>query len=244
MLAFLTVFLSASPARFIWGSRAYSTDAPRPSPEAASPHPAALGHLGPSNLQSSQVEGHPILPPAPSLAARAPALSLPAAPDRPPPGLSSPAAPPGTEPGVRAAASRGQGRSRSPRAPPTGPSSPRHPPRPGSPPPGRSVLTGRWSPPGRQQERRRGIQRPRPGPGWSAARRSAAPPPAPARAERAGGRPLLADVWIDVRRPDARARCQTQGQAGARRCPDPSCPRSTPRPRRSPRGRAWRLCPL
>lgn len=141
-------------------------------------------------------------------ASTGPALSLPAAPDRPPPGLSSPAAPPGTEPGVRAAASRGQGRSRSQRAPPTGPNPPRHPPGPGSPPRGRPALTGRRSPPGRQQERRSGIQRPRPGPGWSAARRGAAPPPAPARAERTECRPLLAAGGIDARRPDARARLQ------------------------------------
>lgn len=138
-----------------------------------------------------------------------PALSLPAAPDRPPPGLSSPAAPPGTQPRVRAAASRGQGRSRGPRAPPAGPNPPRHPPWPGSLPRGRPALTGRRSPPGRQQELRRGIQRPRPGPGWSAARRGAAPPPTPARAEDC---PLLAAGGIDARRPDARARSQLRAK--------------------------------
>lgn len=133
-------------------------------------------------------------------ASMGPALSLPAAPDRPPPGLSSPAAPPGTEPGVRAAASRGQGRSRSPRAPPAGPNPPRHPPGPGSPPRGRPALTGRRSPPGRQQELRRGIQRPRPGPGWSAARRGAAPPPR-ARASRASRRLPPAGGWRHRRPP-------------------------------------------
>lgn len=174
-----------------------------------SPHPTAQGHLGPLNLQSLPSPRPPYPASGAQPASPGPALSLPAAPDRPPPGLSSPAAPPGTEPRVRAAASRGQGRSRNPRAPPAGPSPPRHPPGPGSPPRDCPVLTGRRSPPGRQQERRRGIQRPRPGPGWSAARRSAAPPPAPARVERTEGRPLLEADRIATRRPNARASRQT-----------------------------------
>ncbi|MEJ1283937.1 hypothetical protein NN561_014915 [Cricetulus griseus] len=165
------------------------------------PHPAALGHLDPLIFQSLPSRRPPYPASGAQPASKGPALSLPAAPDRPPPGLSSPAAPPGTEPRVRAAASRGQGRSRSSRAPPTGPRPPRHPPGPGSPPRDYPALTGRRSQPGRQQERRRGIQRPRPGPGWSAARRSAAPPPAPARAERTEGRPLLAAGGIGTRRP-------------------------------------------
>lgn len=180
---------------------------PRLQPPSRSSGPP--GSFKPSVLPSQR-------PPYPASGAQpastGPALSLPAAPDRPPPGLSSPAAPPGTEPGVRAAASRGQGRSRSARAPPAGPSPLRHPPGPGSPLWGRPVLTGRRSPPGRQQERRRGIQRPRPGPGWSAAPRSAAPPPAPARAQRIEGRPLLATGGIDACRLDARARRQTRAR--------------------------------
>lgn len=55
-----------------------------------SPHPAALGHLGPLNLQSSQAKGHPILPPAPSRPARAPRFPCPPLRIGPHPGCPAP----------------------------------------------------------------------------------------------------------------------------------------------------------
>ncbi|CAI9162727.1 unnamed protein product [Rangifer tarandus platyrhynchus] len=78
--------------------------------------------------------------------------------------------------------------------------------------PRRPALTGRRSPPGREQERRRGIQRLRPGPGRSAARRSTAPPPAAARAEPKGSSLLAAPgingrpSWQRLGAPPERAR--------------------------------------
>lgn len=55
-----------------------------------SPRPAALGHLGPLNLQPSQAEGHPIPPPAPRLPARAPRFPCPPLRIGPHPGCPAP----------------------------------------------------------------------------------------------------------------------------------------------------------
>lgn len=227
MLAFPAAFLRASVRQSVWGAWAWPREAPYP--PGCSLHPAARGHLGspeprtpPPKLKATLSGLPPPLEVAKGAAARPPA-PLPVGPAS---RRRAARHGQGPEPGVRAAASRGQGRRRSRRAPPParlpGPSPPRRPPPPTHPHPGpgplpsghprRPALTGRRSPPGRQQERRRGIQRPRPGPGRSAARRSAAPPPAAARAEPKGSSLLAAPgisgrpSWQRLGAPPERAR--------------------------------------
>lgn len=212
MLAFLTVSLSASSRSLHLGVSGLAPGCPPTQSRGCSPHPAALGHLGPLNLQPSQAEGHPIPPPAPSLPAWAP--RFPCAPLRigPHPGCPAPRRRQGQslESGPPLRGDRGGAGARGPRRPARthhatlpGPAHHRgaaqHSPAAGASPAGSRSGDAASSGPGRVPA---GAQH-------GAAQRR---PPAPARAERTDGCPLLAAGGIDARRPDARARRQPRAK--------------------------------